>query len=274
MEQNKKRRIIYDNNTISLIASTKVIYIGAKRFETCKHFIFLCIFSCIMRNIMFQLNLQFLNNKDTLRDYFEKVTGKTVSLIVTDNSTSLLSTRTKGKSVYVRLHWMFLHADSNVIREISAFIENGKSKTPLISEYIRNNDTCLKNIFFTKPPVIRTQGRYHNLQELFASVNNEYFSGTITALITWGKKNPKCSARKRMLGSFCRSTNTIRINPVLDRKTIPQYIINFIIYHEMLHSVMPVEKKNGRRLVHTAEFKRREQLFKDYKKAATWEKRY
>ena len=93
-------------------------------------------------------------------------------------------------------------------------------------------------------------------------------------MITWGKKNPKWSVRKRMLGSFCRNTNTIRINPVLDKKTIPQYIINFVIYHEMLHSVIPVEKKNGRRLIHTAEFRRREQLFKDYKKAAAWEKRY
>jgi predicted SprT family Zn-dependent metalloprotease len=221
---------------------------------------------------MFQLNLQFLNNKDTLRDYWEKVTGKTVSLIVTDNSTSLLSLRTKGKSVSLRLHWMFLRADNHVIREIAAFIKNGKTKTPFISEYIRKNDACLKNKPF-KTPAIHTQGRYHNLRELFVSVNDEYFNSTITALITWGKKNPRWSVRKRMLGSFCRNTNTIRINPVLDRKTVPQYIINFVIYHEMLHSVMPVEKKNGRRLIHTAEFRRREQLFKDYKKAAAWEKR-
>ena len=225
------------------------------------------------RTYMFQLNLQFLNNKDTLREYFETVTGKSVSLTITDNSTSLLSLRTKSTSVSVRLHWMFLHADIHVIREIAAFIKNGKTKTPLISQYIRKNDTLLKRKT-KKTPVIRTQGRYHNLHELFISVNDEYFTGTITALITWGKKNPKWSVRKRMLGSFCKSTNTIRINPVLDKKSVPQYIINFVIYHEMLHSVIPVEKKNGRRLIHTAEFRRREQLFKDYKKALAWEKRY
>ena len=97
------------------------------------------------KNYMFQLDLQFLNNKDTLRDYFEKVTGKSVSLTITDNSTSLLSLRTKSTSVSVRLHWMFLHADIHVIREIAAFIKNGKTKTPFISEYIRKNDACLKN---------------------------------------------------------------------------------------------------------------------------------
>jgi hypothetical protein len=226
-----------------------------------------------MRNIMFQLKLQFSNNRDTLRDYLEKTTEKSVSLTITDNSTSLLSLRTKGKSVGVRLHWMFLHANMNVIREIAEFIKSGRNKTPLISEYIKKNDTCLKKKLL-KTPVIHTQGRYHNLHDLFVSVNDEYFKGTITALITWGKRNPKWSVRKRMLGSFCRNTNTIRISPVLDKKTIPQYLINFVIYHEMLHSVMPVEKKNGRRLIHTSEFRRREQLFKDYKKAAAWEKRY
>lgn len=222
---------------------------------------------------MFQMNLQFLHNKDSLRDYFEKVTGKAVSLTVTDNSTSLLSLRYQGKSVALRMHWMFLHADMNVISEISGFIKNCKNKTPCIKEYIRKNDVCLKSKP-PKTPVIRLQGRYHNLQELFQSVNDEYFDGTIQALITWGKKNPKWSVRKRMLGSFCRITNTIRINPVLDRKTIPRYIIEFVIYHEMLHSVIPVEKKNGRRLVHSAEFRKREQFFRDYKKATAWEKRY
>ncbi len=42
----------------------------------------------------------------------------------------------------------------------------------------------------------------------------------------------------------------------------------------MLHSNMCVEKKNGRRLLHTTEFKKRERLLKDYGKALSWEKRY
>jgi hypothetical protein len=222
---------------------------------------------------MFQLSLHFLNNKDTLQDYFKKAMGRPVALTITDNSTSLLSLRMKGKSLAIRLHWMFLQADMSVIGEIASFIKNGKRATPLLSDYIKNNHACLKKNM-PKTPVIRTQGRYHNLQKLFDSVNNEYFNGAITASITWGKKNPKWSVRKRMLGSFCRNTNTIRINPVLDRKTIPQYVINFVIYHEMLHSVVSVEMKNNRRLVHTAEFRRREKLFKDYLKATAWEKTY
>jgi hypothetical protein len=40
----------------------------------------------------------------------------------------------------------------------------------------------------------------------------------------------------------------------------------------MLHADMDVETKNGRRSVHSREFRRREKLFKDYERATAWEK--
>lgn len=222
---------------------------------------------------MFQLNLQFSNNKDTLKDYFEKAAGKAISLTLTDNYTSMLSVKTKGNSVFVRLHRMFLHAENYIIREIAEFIKFRKRRTPLISKFIRENKHYLKNKS-SRPPVIRTQGKYYNLKELFNSLNDEYFKGRITASISWGKKNPRWAVRKRTLGSYSSRTNTIRINPILDKKNVPQYFLNFIVYHEMLHSDMSVGKKNGRRLVHSPEFKRRERLFEHYEKAISWEKRH
>ncbi len=40
----------------------------------------------------------------------------------------------------------------------------------------------------------------------------------------------------------------------------------------MLHAMVPDEKgANGRRLVHTSEFNRREQQFRFYKRARRWE---
>jgi len=220
---------------------------------------------------MEQLNLLFSYSKNALEEYFKQETDKTFSLTFTDNSTIMLSIRTKGNSVFIRLHWMFLHAGNDVIREIAEFIKFRKRKTPLISKFIRDNQNCLKNKQ-PKPVSIRTQGRYHNLEELFNSLNNEYFGGRITASITWGKNNPSWAVRKRTLGSYSSHTNTIRINSVLDRKNVPRYFINFVIYHEMLHSDMHREKKNGRRLVHSYEFKKRERLFEHYEKAISWEK--
>ena len=96
---------------------------------------------------MSQLNLRFSNDTGALKHYFERATGKAVSLTITDNSTSMLSVRTKGNSVFVRLHWMFLNAGNDVIRAIAEFIQRRKDKTPLISRFIRQNKHCLKNKF-------------------------------------------------------------------------------------------------------------------------------
>jgi len=77
---------------------------------------------------MFQLNLQFSNNKDSLKDYFEKAADKAISLTLTDNYTSMLSVKTKGNSVFVRLHRIFIHAGIDVIKEIAEFIKFRKKR--------------------------------------------------------------------------------------------------------------------------------------------------
>jgi len=221
-----------------------------------------------------QMNLLFSHSRYTLASYFEKETGKAVSLTVTDNSTSMISVKTKGDLISLRLHRMFLNAGNEVIREIAAFVKRRKGSTPLIRDFIRKNRNSLENTNRSSRKVaIRTRGKYHDLRELFSLVNNQYFSGKIKASISWGKKIPRWAVKKRTLGSYSHQTNTIWINPVLDRKNIPRYVIKFIVYHEMLHCDIPAAGKKGRRLVHSPEFKKRERLFEHYERVVLWEKR-
>ena len=137
-----------------------------------------------------QMDLVFSHNRDTLASCFEKETGKTVSVTITDNSTNMISVKTKGDSISLRLHRMFLHAGSEVIQEISAFVKRGKGRTPLIRDFIRKNQDSLENTNRSSRKVAtRTRGRYHNLQELFGLVNNQYFGGKIKASISWGRRS-------------------------------------------------------------------------------------
>ena len=225
---------------------------------------------------MFQLSLQFLNNKDAIKDSLEKMTGRLVSLHITDNATSLLSIRTDQDLVSVRMHYMFLRAGDDIIKEISGFIRKRKGSTPLIRKFIHENRSFIRvRACSSCPPVkIRTQGRFHDLSEMFVALNKKYFGGRISALISWGKRNPRRVVRKRLLGSYSGHTNIIRINPVLDRSNVPAFFIRYIIYHEMLHSDMKEERKNGRRLLHTPEFYQRERLFGEYEKAVAFEKQH
>jgi hypothetical protein len=224
---------------------------------------------------MLQLSLQFLNNKDNLMVSLERMTGKPLSLTITDNSTSLLSIRTRANIVAVRMHWMFLKAGEDVIEEIAGFIKTGRGRTPLIRNFIRENRTCLRQKErSSRPPRMRAQGRFYDLKDIFDDCNKEYFEGAVTASIGWGKENLRRVVRKRTLGTYCRHTDTIRINSVLDRRTVPLYFIRYVVYHEMLHSNTKEERKIGRRSVHNPEFRKRERSFKEYEKATSWEKRH
>lgn len=167
---------------------------------------------------------------------------------------------------------MFLEAGSDVISEIAEFIKKRKGNTPLLRGFIRERRESIKKPASRRLSV-RTLGRHYDLRSIYESVNDAYFEGSITATITWGTKSPRRAVRRRTLGSFSSHSNSIRINPILDNERVPDYFIEFIVYHEMLHAHIGVQKKNGRRSVHSREFKEREKMFKEYEKAMVWEKK-
>jgi hypothetical protein len=64
----------------------------------------------------------------------------------------------------------------------------------------------------------------------------------------------------------------IRIHPLLDQPFVPRWFLEYVLYHEMLHSVVPDEVDSaGRRRIHTAKFYRRERAFPRYRRARRWE---
>ncbi|MDA8242470.1 MAG: hypothetical protein M0Z67_19135 [Nitrospiraceae bacterium] len=194
-----------------------------------------------------------------------------ISLTLTDNSTSMISVRQKEDGITVRLHRMFLQADDALIREIASFIRRRRGRTPLIGAFIRQQRGAIRK----REPrslILIPRGKHHDLGGLAESVNREYFAGKITASITWGAIRRGRHVRRRTLGSYSIQTDTIRINRVLDRKTVPCYFIRFIIYHEMLHADIRCEERSGRRSIHSVEFRRREKMFREYAQALSWEK--
>jgi hypothetical protein len=215
-----------------------------------------------------------INHDETfLHSFLEKETKKNISLVITDNSSMMLSLREKGDVVYLRLHRMFLSAGMDVLNELSCFIKNKSIRTPLIRRFINQNTHCVKESS-PRSFSLFTAGRYHELSDIFNSINSEYFESRITALITWGLRRKRRSARLRTLGSYCAERNIIRINPVLDSGRVPRYFLEFIVYHEMLHADIGICNNGKRRRIHTKEFRRRERIFKHYKRALAWDKKY
>jgi predicted metal-dependent hydrolase len=53
---------------------------------------------------------------------------------------------------------------------------------------------------------------------------------------------------------------------------VPLWFLRYVLYHEMLHSVVPDEiGPDGRRRIHTERFYRREREFPGYRRARRWE---
>lgn len=218
-----------------------------------------------------QLTLNLRHDETCLKRLFENATGRGVSLTITDNSTSMLSVKSKGETLHVRLHRIFLEAGAEVVGEVADFIKKRRGKTPFIRGFIRERRTYIKKKVPRKMNVL-TQGSYYDLLNIYESINRSYFAGSVSAAISWGKKSPRNSVRKRTLGSYSSRDNVIRINPVLDNPRVPEFYIEFVVYHEMLHACIGVINKNGRRSIHSKEFRAGERAFKEYGMAMAWEK--
>ena len=109
-------------------------------------------------------------------------------------------------------------------------------------------------------------GEIYDLRNSFRRVNRRYFQGRLPRpTLSWSP-----TRSRRQLGYHDAHLNLIVISRWLDRKSVPVYVLDFIMYHELLHTVTPSEERNGKRIVHTREFKKQEQKFDHYEEAVRW----
>jgi hypothetical protein len=118
------------------------------------------------------------------------------------------------------------------------------------------------------------EGRHHDLHAIFDKLNARYFRNALRRYtITWGRKRRQRPKAYFIFGTIQEQDRIIRIHPLLDASWVPRWFLEFVIYHEMLHSVVPdiYDRKRRRRIVHTEEFAKREQRFPHYTRAQRWE---
>jgi hypothetical protein len=75
-------------------------------------------------------------------------------------------------------------------------------------------------------------------------------------------------------GAYYPERCHIRVHPALDQAFVPRFFVEFIVYHELLHHVIPPIAMNGRHYVHTKTFRQQERLFRRYPEAMAWRQRY
>ena len=108
-----------------------------------------------------------------------------------------------------------------------------------------------------------TQGRHSDLAAVFDRVNAAYFDGSLpTPRLTWNK-----TLTHRKFGHYQFNTDTVMLSLSLDDAAVPPYVVEFVMYHELLHKHLGVKLVNGRRYAHTTEFRDAESRFAQYEPA-------
>ncbi len=202
--------------------------------------------------------------------------GKNVLLMITDNTHSMLTAKADGDGlVLLRVHHMFLDAPEEVVAALGRWIGGRRLRQDIIQEYIDANTERIRSPDpTTRKAIIRTRGRRHDLEELRLQVNGTYLEGRSVAPVTWGRKITRRARQSVRLGSYDPVENLITISQRLDHRGVPRYMVEYVIFHEMLHEVLGIsERADGRRDIHGRTFKLLEQTYPFYEKARAFEDR-
>ena len=113
------------------------------------------------------------------------------------------------------------------------------------------------------------RGHFYDLDEIFEDLNTRFFHGLMARpRMSWSQ-----TKTRRILGHYDPAHNAIIISRIFDHPAMPAFVVEYIVYHEMLHLKHPVRLRGSRRCVHSAEFQAEEKLFPRIREANIFLKR-
>ncbi len=180
------------------------------------------------------------------------------------------------KSVHVKVSKYFQEAPIEIIKILAIILlakvykfKVDKNIRQIYKKYVEELQTKLPKPKRRILQYYNPQGKYFSLAEVFDSLNDLYFSKELSiGNIGWSKN--KSYSR---LGFFDKDRDLLVISRIFDSKKVPLQIIEFLVFHEMLHIYLPSQMINGRRKIHTKKFRQLEQEFPEYKSIDQWIKK-
>ena len=111
--------------------------------------------------------------------------------------------------------------------------------------------------------LLPARGKWHDLDEIFHGLNQRFFGGQLAVTrLGWSLQ-----LSRTILGHYDSGHGTIIVSRAFDSPSVPRYLVEYLVYHEMLHIRYPVERQGHRRVVHSREFHEAEKRFPKYEQA-------
>jgi hypothetical protein len=195
--------------------------------------------------------------------------GEPIDLVPTSNRRNLLSWGREHGLLCIRIQRQFALADDETVLVLAAHIRHGSAQTAAtIREVAQGFDLGRRPP--RAPRVHAPSGRHHDLGHHLDQQNLAHFGGRFEAKIGWALRAGSMGRRTIRLGSWHAPARLIRIHPILDHKDVPDFVIGFVVFHEMLHGRFHVERSDGRRVVHGPAFRTAERAHPDFERADRW----
>ncbi len=226
--------------------------------------------------------------EDRLEDHARRLAGflsmalpQAVDVVFNQNRVTMISYKRAQGRLVVRLHRMFRHAGPDELAALARFLKGRDPAASLaLDRFIAGHRA---EIAAAARPRRRTSrisaGAAHDLIPVLERIRQRYFGGLGDVAICWSParegargRGRRSRIRSRALATYSFEDRTIRVSRVLDSPRVPEFVLEWIVYHEMLHHVLPLETSRGRRRFHTRRFRALERAYERYEEARAWEK--
>jgi hypothetical protein len=210
-----------------------------------------------------------------LQDIVFEQRNKSILLIHPDNIhfeikifNYLFRCKQKRQTITLEINESFISSPRSIKELLVRSTIGGKShtKNKMLKEFTKGPEFKKISRLIqaeNKNNLITYQGLFFNLEEIFQTINRRYFEGKLDRpRLNWSSRHSK-----RRLGYYHPDSDQITISRSLDSKAVQPLLIEYILYHEMLHNFMGIRETNSRRYAHTGEFKKKEKSFINYQEA-------
>jgi Protein of unknown function DUF45 len=186
-------------------------------------------------------------------------------------SSLVLTIRRRGEVFFVRFSDLLRRAPINVLEGAAALLlaRVYRRRTPraLVKPYVEyaRSDRTRGRISSMRRSRVRLnpavpQGRHHDLAALFEQLNGKYFAGSLQRpVIGWSTRG-----WRRQFGCYDPGPNHILLNRRMDRPEVPQFVVEYVLYHEMLHVKHPTRRSGCSLISHSPQFRAEEKLFHQF----------
>lgn len=189
-------------------------------------------------------------------------------------SSLVLTIRRRDDTVWVRLSDLLERAPLRVLEGAAALLLSRMYRRAAPAdlrdaylEYARSNRTRERINHMRRrrirPGAAGPQGQHFDLEKLFENLNARYFDGTLERPhIGWSNRN-----WRRQFGCYDPGPNHILLNRRMDRPGVPQFAVEYVLFHEMLHVKHPTRRSGCSLVSHSREFREEEKRFAEFEKA-------